>query len=259
VTRRSRSAWGRRWTKPREAAQQWRFEAATRDGQPIPGRVRIAVRFRAPVAAEPPTWRAPLDAGVRLDAGFKDAVRSDAGVSSVESTQQEYGALARVQNALRSASELEREVALHFLMPEVVRSVRVSPGSYDPRQGDFAVAGTVRLELGYEQPGLTAKAGLGSFGSSRESSARNRTSPGEQTFAAAEFYRTDGFGPARSAQRASVVAQSSFRLGSDLRARLLMTGYSGRFDSAGVLRLSDLRSHAVSRLDTYDPQQGGAS
>ena len=30
---------------------------------------------------------------------------------------------------------------LHFVMPEIVRELRVSPGTYAPRQGDFAVAG----------------------------------------------------------------------------------------------------------------------
>lgn len=148
---------------------------------------------------------------------------------------------------------------LHFLMPEVVRSVRATPGSYDPRQGDFAVAGSVRFELGYDKPGLTAKAGYGSFGSSRYFLAYRPRGADEGTFAAAEFYDTDGFGPSRAAQRASMVAQSSWRLGDQTSARLLFTAYTGHFDSAGVLRLSDIQADKVSRFATYDPNQGGAS
>jgi iron complex outermembrane recepter protein len=148
---------------------------------------------------------------------------------------------------------------LHFIMPEVVRSMHALPGSYDPRQGDFAVAGTVRFELGYDQPGLTAKAGYGSFDSRRFFLAYRPKSAGEGTFAAAEFYDTDGFGPSRAAQRASAVAQWVTKLGEATTARLMFSAYSGHFDSAGVLRLADIQSGAVARFATYDPNQGGAS
>ena len=43
---------------------------------------------------------------------------------------------------------------VNFLIPEVVRELRVTEGSYRAAQGDFAVAGTVRFELGLEEPGL---------------------------------------------------------------------------------------------------------
>jgi iron complex outermembrane recepter protein len=148
---------------------------------------------------------------------------------------------------------------LNFIMPEVVRSIRTTPGTYDPRQGDFAVAGTVRYELGYDQPGLTAKAGFGSFGSARYFLAYRPKGSNEGTFAAAEFYDTDGFGPSRAAQRASAVAQSLWKLGDSTSARLMFSAYTGHFDSAGVLRLRDIQSGAVDRFASYDPNQGGAS
>jgi TonB family protein len=148
---------------------------------------------------------------------------------------------------------------LHFVMPEVVRALRVSPGTYDPRQGDFAIAGTMRFELGYDQPGITAKGGYGQFGTQRYFLAYRPKGADEGTFAAAEFYDTDGFGPSRAARRASAIAQATFKLGANTSARLLLTGYTGHFDSAGVLRLSDIQTHAVSRFATYDPSQGGAS
>src|SRR5690606_4433170 len=141
----------------------------------------------------------------------------------------------------------------------VVRSVRASPGTYDPRQGDFAVAGSMRFELGLPAPGLIAKAGYGSFGTQRYLLAYRPEGAAESTFAAAEFYATDGFGPSRAAQRASAIAQGTWRVARATRGRLLFTGYTGHFDSAGVLRLSDIRAGAVSRFATYDPSQGGAS
>jgi hypothetical protein len=44
---------------------------------------------------------------------------------------------------------------LNFILPEVVRSIRVTEGVYDPHQGDFAVAGSIDFDLGVEQPRLS--------------------------------------------------------------------------------------------------------
>ncbi|MDH4283232.1 MAG: TonB family protein, partial [Myxococcales bacterium] len=57
---------------------------------------------------------------------------------------------------------------LGFIVPEVVRNLRVIEGVYDPRQGDFAVAGTVEFELGVEQRGIYSKSLFGSFGTFRQ-------------------------------------------------------------------------------------------
>jgi TonB family protein len=146
---------------------------------------------------------------------------------------------------------------LHFLPPEVVRQIRSTPGSYDPRQGDFAVAGSLQLDLGYDQPGITAKAAAGSFGTRRYFLAYRPESAGEQTFLAAEFYSTDGFGPARAARRASAVGQTEYPLGETANLRLMASTYATSYSSAGVLRLSDIETGRVGRYDTYDPNQGG--
>src|SRR5262249_5740263 len=53
---------------------------------------------------------------------------------------------------------------LHFVIPELVQSLRVVEGPYDPRQGNFAVAGGADYTLGLEQRGLTASFEAGSFG-----------------------------------------------------------------------------------------------
>jgi iron complex outermembrane recepter protein len=148
---------------------------------------------------------------------------------------------------------------LHFLMPEVVSSIRCTPGSYDARQGDFAVAGSLDVELGAAEPGLTAKVGLGSFDTRRYFVGYSPARAGRETFAAAELYETDGFGPSRSARRASLVAQGAFELSSHLSLRVMAATSASRFDSAGVLRLDDIQTGAVARFATYDPRQGGDS
>jgi iron complex outermembrane recepter protein len=146
---------------------------------------------------------------------------------------------------------------LNFLMPEIVRSIHASPGSYEPQQGDFAVAGSLRFDLGYAQEGITLEGTLGQFGTRRYFLAYRPAGTPESDFAAFETYATDGFGPSRAARRSSAVAQSVFELGKGVSTRLLGTAYVARYDSAGVLRLADVESGAVDRFATYDPKQGG--
>jgi len=148
---------------------------------------------------------------------------------------------------------------LHFVMPEVIQSVRAQPGSYDPRQGDFAVAGSVAFELGYSEPGVTAKAGLGSFGERRMFLAYHPAGASDATFAAAELHSTDGFGQGRAARRASAIGQLELELGGGYRARVLASSHAGRFGSGGVLRLDDIERGRVDRFDSYDTDQGGRS
>jgi hypothetical protein len=148
---------------------------------------------------------------------------------------------------------------LHFLPPEVVARVRVKPGAYDPSQGDFAVAGSIALDLGFDEPGVTAKATTGSFGERRLFLAWHPADATPATFGAFEAWSTEGFGPSRAARRASALAQHLLSLGRGVDLRLLVTTSAARFDSAGVLRRDDLDAGRVDRFATYDPRQGGSS
>jgi iron complex outermembrane receptor protein len=148
---------------------------------------------------------------------------------------------------------------LHFLIPEVVAEIRSTPGSYEPQQGDFAVAGSMRFTLGYDEPGVTAKATLGSFGSRRYFMAYHPVGASAATFGAFELGKTDGFGPARAARHASGIGQVTHDFGGGISGRVLASAYAGRFDSAGVLRLDDIERGRVDRFASYDPKQGGYS
>lgn len=148
---------------------------------------------------------------------------------------------------------------LHFVMPEVIREVQATPGTYDPKQGDFAVAGSIRMKLGYPEPGATIKGTVGSFGAKRLFLAYHPKDSNDETFAAAEIYSTDGFGPNRAAQRASAIAQGTHDFESGLALRVLASTYAGRYDSAGVVPAADIESGRLDRFATLDPKQGGHS
>jgi TonB family protein len=146
---------------------------------------------------------------------------------------------------------------LHFVMPEIVREAQALPGTYDPRQGDFAVAGSIRMRLGYPEPGATIKGTVGSFGARRLFFAYHPKGASDETFAASEVYETDGFGPSRAARRASVTAQATHDLSSSLALRVLASTYAARYDSAGVVPAIEVESGRLDRFATLDPKQGG--
>jgi iron complex outermembrane receptor protein len=147
---------------------------------------------------------------------------------------------------------------LHFLIPELVESLRVVEGPFDPRQGNFAVAGSATYELGLLQRGITAKATAGSFGTRRLLLTWGPPGTSVRTFGGVELFRTDGFGSNRASERGSAMGQyeGSFRQGS---FRVGATAYSTHYQSAGVLRAQDVESGRVRFFDTYDTRQGGDS
>jgi iron complex outermembrane recepter protein len=147
----------------------------------------------------------------------------------------------------------------NFIIPETVLSLRVMEGPFDPRQGNFAVAGAADYRLGLERRGLTLKSTFGSYGTQRILGLWGPVGLSRCTFGAAEIYKTDGFGQNRDAQRASAVAQYEGKFGTTGSYRVVGQGYSANYHSAGVLRDDDYRAGRVGFYDTYDPRQGGDS
>jgi len=148
---------------------------------------------------------------------------------------------------------------LHFVIPELVQSLRVVEGPYDPRQGNFAVAGSADYELGLTRRGLTAGYEQGSFGTRRALLTWGSPDSGPHNFGGVELYQTDGFGQNRDARRATALGQAEGKLGEDGLWRLTAGAYLTDYHSAGVIREDD---HAAGRkgfYDTYDFGQGGAA
>jgi TonB family protein len=146
----------------------------------------------------------------------------------------------------------------HFIIPETVQRLRVVEGPFDPRQGNYAVAGSADYELGVERRGLTARYTAGSFGTQRALVMWGPAGESVHTFGAAEAYKTDGYGQNRDAQRGSAVGQYEGQLG---KGTFRLTGqvYSTSYHSAGVVREDDYEAGRIGFYDTYDRGQGGDS
>lgn len=153
----------------------------------------------------------------------------------------------------------------HWVIPELVDSLRVTEGPYDPRQGDFAVAGSVDYRLGLERRGLFVRGAYGTFRARRLAVLWGPPGTSERTFAGVDLRAGDGFGPNRAYSGAAAMGQWAASLGS-LDVALLGFAHAASFDTAGVIREDDLRARRLpcasdatsQRLCTYDPSQGGA-
>ncbi|WIG93487.1 TonB family protein [Myxococcus sp. SDU36] len=154
----------------------------------------------------------------------------------------------------------------YFIIPELVESLRVTEGPYDPSQGDFGVAGTVEYQLGLARRGLTASLSTGSYAARRLSLLWGPPEASDATFVGLLLRQGHGFGPNRSYANAGVMAQVELRVGDESRLRLFGTSYGMRFASPGVVRETDVvdaRMPCAPDADSqffcsYDPNQGGA-
>lgn len=148
---------------------------------------------------------------------------------------------------------------LGFLIPEVVRQLRVTEGVYDPRQGDFAVAGSVSFDLGVSERGFLATTSYGSFNTVRQLLLWAPRGQPEETFAAATIRSTDGFGQNRGSLSGGALGQFAFGSG-NLKGLIHFAAAGTRANLAGVLRRTDYLSGRVDFYDAYpDPSANAQS
>jgi len=137
-----------------------------------------------------------------------------------------------------------------FIIPEVVRGLRVTEGVYDPLQGDFAIAGTIQYDLAVEQRGIYSKTELGSFRTFRQVAIFAPEGSDPDTFGAFQLQRTDGFGENRAGINGSAIFQYGFGR-EKWRFRVHGTVAGTQSDLAGVLRVDDIEAGNVGPTDVY--------
>lgn len=138
-----------------------------------------------------------------------------------------------------------------FLMPEVVRSLRVREGVYDPRQADFATAGSIDFRLGVEDRGVRVTGSYGLYDTFRGSVVVAPEGEHEESFVAGSYRTTSGFGEGRAGQDGTALFQWVVGEG-DLRLRVLGMFSGARYGLAGILRRDDVAAGRVGFYDQYD-------
>jgi iron complex outermembrane receptor protein len=140
---------------------------------------------------------------------------------------------------------------VNFILPEVVRSIRVLEGSYDPRQGDSAIVGSAYFDLGVAERGYQVKATYGSFDQARIAGIVAPREWNDETFVAFALRETRGFGEDRASQSASINAQYGVDLGSSDHLRLLATAYAASGALPGVVRQDDVNAGRIGYYGAY--------
>jgi len=149
---------------------------------------------------------------------------------------------------------------LNFIIPEAVRSLRVTEGVYDPRQGDFAVAGSIQFDLGVPERGYHLKSSYGSFHQFRQLLLWAPEGERDETFGAFAFQRTNGFGKNRGAQSVTALGQYAFQGPAGTDGLVQVAAYGARANLAGVLRRDDVDEGRVGFYDSYpDPSANSQS
>jgi iron complex outermembrane recepter protein len=311
-----------------EAVKRWKFEPATRDGTPIPARIRIPFRFEPPPPSAPvPDGGPPAAAGApppfapvvvplpvppgqtgaeaesieevtvrgtrHQDFGSGDfqielgALASTVGASAAKALEMAPGIVIGNEGGLGHAQQIilrgfnadqgtavemnfngipinqvsntdaQGYADLNFLIPEVVREVVVLEGPYDPRQGDFAAAGTANFELGVVERGTRLEASYGSFGTGRYLAVMAPAEERTGTFLAFQYIKTNGFGENRSGTAVSAMGQYEGTLGAKGLWHLLATGYTTQYQMAGAVRQDDVQAGLIPFYGSYDKLLGG--
>lgn len=139
----------------------------------------------------------------------------------------------------------------HFIIPELIDSLRVVEGPFDPRQGNYAVAGSADYHLALGQRGMTSTTSAGNFGTARELLTYGPPDGRPGTFLAVQLYQTNGFGADRDGRSGTFMGQYEGQVNASTRYRLTATAYSASFHSAGVIREDDYKAGRVGFYGDY--------
>lgn len=141
---------------------------------------------------------------------------------------------------------------LGFLIGDVVQSVGALEGVYDPRQGDFAVAGTLDFTLGVpdDRRGWRVATSYGRFDTVEQLVLFAPEGEREETFAAVQLGHTAGYGDNRGGDSIRAIVQVGAEAGR-WRVRGLGIVYGARAGVAGVVRVADVEDGTVGFYDSY--------
>ncbi len=140
----------------------------------------------------------------------------------------------------------------HFIIPELIQSVRVVEGPFDPRETNYGVAGAIDFHLALPTRGVTAAYSGGSWNTQRGLVMWGPPGESDRTFAGADIVTSDGFGQNRDSLLGRVVGQYEGKLGEHGLWRLNAQGYATHFHSAGLVREDDYDAGRLGFYDSYD-------
>ena len=147
---------------------------------------------------------------------------------------------------------------LNFLIPELVSDLHYKKGPYYADEGDFAVAGAIRMDLSDTVP-ATASLGIGEDGY-RRGLLLGSTSLGQGTLlGGVEVYRNDGpFDHPDDYDRINGVMRYHQGSADNYFTVTAMT-YDGSWNSTDQVPLTAIQDGVIGRFGSLNPSDGGTS
>jgi outer membrane receptor protein involved in Fe transport len=148
---------------------------------------------------------------------------------------------------------------LNWIIPELVSSVDVRKGSYDPRFGDFATAGAIDFQTGSALPQNQLKLEAGMFHSYRALALTGSQWGDVRLTGAAEVLGTDGpFQRSEDLKRVNLFARAAGTLGQG-ELSLTLTGYLSGWNASGQIPEREVSAGRLDRFGFVDRYEGGQS
>jgi outer membrane receptor protein involved in Fe transport len=151
---------------------------------------------------------------------------------------------------------------LHFIIPEVVQRIDVHKGPYFAQFGDMATAGAVgfRTRDALESNLISVEAGQ--FGTYRYLTMLQIpvASHSSSSYAAAEFFHTDGYFDSRiSFNRYNVFAKFKSQVAENGALDIWASGFGSAWDASGQIPERAVSGNLIGRFGSIDPTEGGTT
>jgi TonB family protein len=150
---------------------------------------------------------------------------------------------------------------LHFLIPEVLQTVEVQKGAYDPRYGDFDTAGAVNLvtRRSFDQSFVSVTGGQ--FNTLRFLGVAAPNTDSLRSYVAVEAAHTDGpFTTPENLNRYNVFAKATYDLSSTTSVGVMATSYASHWTGSGQIPARLVGTPELPTVwGSLDPTEGGSS
>ena len=152
---------------------------------------------------------------------------------------------------------------LHFVIPELVKSVAFEKGTYYAQKGNFATAGFVEFQTAQALDKSIVKLEGGQFGNFRTMVALDLGSKaskeaGRSAYVAGEFLNSRGYFDAPQAlKRLNLFGKYQHQLDKNNILTLSLATFRSSWDASGQIPERAIRSGAISRFGAIDNTEGG--
>jgi outer membrane cobalamin receptor len=150
---------------------------------------------------------------------------------------------------------------LHFVIPELVKTIDYGKGSYYAEQGNFNTAGYVELQTADRLTQNTLQTEVGSFNSYRALAMANllpATNQKQNAYIASEFIYADGpFESPQNFNRFNIWGKYNVQLNERNKLFLQANVFNSRWDASGQIPERAVQDGTISRFGAIDNTEGG--